>query len=187
MAAVAGRWIIFFSTRTLRTLVPLVVGQSQKATQKRNPTARRDRPWDEASVLGEIQSHFSNAEFGVARHIAEWMKDSGGRLWFGNGLKSGSMGVTFTSKNGVGLYPIILWTYGRIEIQFQWMKGRPYFDGVENRRELMRRLNEIEGVNISEQDLTRRPSIALSVLATSTSKAKLVAALNWVVDQFRSA
>ena len=63
------------------------------------------------------------------------------------------MGVTLTSEDRVEFSPIILWIYGRIEIQFQWMKGRPFFDEIENRRELMRRLNQIGGVNISEENL----------------------------------
>jgi hypothetical protein len=115
------------------------------------------------------------------------MKASGGTLWFGKGQTSGSMGVTFT-KDGVPFYPIILWTYGRIEIQFQHMKGRPFFDDMENRRELMRRLNEIDGVNISEDDLTKRPAISLSVLSSSPAQIeKFVDTLNWVVDRYRSA
>jgi len=97
------------------------------------------------------------------------------------------MGVTFTSKDRVEFYPIILWTYGRIEIQFQWMKGRPFFDEIENRRELMRRLNQIGGVNISEENLTKRPSVPLSVLSSSPAKTEqFLDTLNWTVERYRS-
>jgi hypothetical protein len=186
-AEVLGVELRQFEGQGLRTLVPLVVGQTQEAAQKRNPAVRQNRHWDKASILAEIQSRFSEPELKVARRIAEWMKGSGGRLWFGTGQRSGSMGVIFTSKDGVELYPIILWTYGRIEIQFQWMKGRPFFDELENRRELMRRLNEIDGVNISNDDLAKRPSVPLSTLSSSPSNIeKFMDTLNWIVDRYRS-
>lgn len=66
------------------------------------------------------------------------MKDSGGRVRFRGGQKSGTMGVIFTSKDGVELYPIILWTSGGIAIppRVQWRK-QPFFNEIENRRELI--------------------------------------------------
>ncbi len=186
-AEVLGVELRQFEGQGLRTLVPLVVGQTQEATQKRNPSGGQDRQWDEASILSEIKSRFSEPEFDVARRVANWMKSSGGRLWFGKGQSSGSMGVTLTSKDRVEFYPIILWTYGRIEIQFQWMKGRPFFDEIENRRELMRRLNQIGGVNISEENLTKRPSVPLSVLSSSPAKTEqFLDTLNWTVERYHS-
>lgn len=186
-AEVLGVELRQFAGEGLRTLVPLVVGQTEEAVQKRNPAVRQDRHWDEASIFAEIQSRFSGPELKVARRIAEWMKGSGGRLWFGSGQKSGSVGVVLTSKDGIEFYPIILWTYGRIEIQFQWMKGRPFFDEMENRRELLRRLNQLDGVNISDDDLTKRPSLPLSIFSSSPSKTEnFLETLNWVIDRYRS-
>ncbi len=145
--------------------------------------------WGEASILAKIQSSFSEAELKVARRIAEWMKGSGGRLRFGGGKKrGGSMGVNLTSKDGVKLYPILLWTDGSIAIppNFQWRK-RPFFDEMENRRELVRRLNEIDGVNIPNDDPNKRPLVRLSVLSSSSSNTeKFVDILDWIADRYRS-
>jgi hypothetical protein len=178
-AEVLGVELRQFEGQGLRTLVPLVIGQTEEAAQKRKTAVRH---WDEASILAEIQSRFSEAEFKVARRIAEWMKDSGGRLSFGGGQRSGSMGVIFTSKDGVELYPIRLWSYGLIAIppNFQWMKG-PFFDEMENRRESIRRLNEIDGVKISNDD-KKRPSVTLSILSSSPSNTqKFLDILSWIV------
>lgn len=185
-AEVLGVEIRQFEGQGLKTLVPLVIGQTQEAAQKRRPTGRPERHWDEASILEEIRNRYSEAESKVAKRIADWMKDKGDRLWFGRGQKSGSMAAGFTS-NGVDFWPALLWTSGGLEIQFQWMKQKPFFNEMENRRELMRRLNEIDGVHILEGQLTKRPSVSLAVLASNRSETeKLLNVLDWVVEQYRS-
>lgn len=67
------------------------------------------------------------------------------------------------------------------------MKRRPFFDEIENRRELMKRLNQIAGVALTDDDLTKRPAIPLSVFASGPSGTeKLLSVLNWAVDRYRS-
>jgi hypothetical protein len=59
---------------------------------------------------------------------------------------------------------ISVWTYGRLEVQFQMMASKPPFSDLALRRELLARLNEIPGVQFGDEVLERRPSIQLSVL-----------------------
>jgi hypothetical protein len=40
-----------------------------------------------------------------------------------------------------------VWTYGRVEVQFETLKNNPPFDDEAKRLELCRRLNEIPGVS----------------------------------------
>ena len=114
------------------------------------------------------------------------MNEKADRIWFGKGQRSGSMGGVFTRPDGTSFYPILLWTYGSIEIQFQWMKGKPYFDAMDHRRDLMHRLNRISGVSITEADLNKRPTIALNSITSDVSLEQLFAILNWMVDAYRS-
>ena len=68
------------------------------------------------------------------------------------------------------------------------MKDKSFFNDVENRRELMRKLNMINGVSILEDQLSKRPSIPLSVLASSPSQLeKFLSALTWAVQEYMSA
>lgn len=187
-AEVLGVELRQFEGQGLRTLVPLVVGQTQAATERRNLSRTQQRHWDEASIFDDLRSRCSDAELKVARRVADWMKENGDRLWFGKGQKDGSMTAVFTGSGDTDFYPVILWTYGRLEFQFQWMKDRAFFNAIENRREFMNRLNEIQGVHITDNDLTKRPAVSLSVLASSPSGTeKLLSALNWAVERYRSA
>jgi hypothetical protein len=163
-----------FHGRGLRTMVPLVVGQTQEAVQRRNPTLRPNRNWDEDSIVAELGTRVSTVEVQAARKIIDWMKANADQIWFGKGQRSGSVGGVFARPDGASFYPILLWTYGSIEFQFQWMKGKPYFDAMDHRRDLMHRLNRISGVSITEADLNKRPTIALSSIASDVSLQQLV-------------
>jgi hypothetical protein len=175
-----------FQGRGLRTMVPLVVGQTQEAVQRRNPTSRPVRNWDENSFFAELGTRASEGELQAARRVVNWMNEKADRIWFGKGQRSGSMGGVFTRPDGASFYPILLWTYGSIEFQFQWMKGKPYFDAMDRRRDLMHRLNGISGISIAEADLDKRPTIALRSITSDISLQQLIGILNWMVDAYRS-
>jgi hypothetical protein len=151
-AEVLGLELRQFEGQGLKTIVPLVVGQTQEAVQKRRPSGGSGRVWDEEAVFADLTARRPEPEVVVARQIADWMKSSGGKLWFGSGSQDGSMSVGFTRKDGVQLYPAILWTYGRLELQFKSMKERPFFSDIERRRELMRNLNAIRRVDHRRSD-----------------------------------
>jgi hypothetical protein len=86
---------------------------------------------------------------------------------------------------GRSYYPFAVYTYGRVEIQFQHMRRRP-FDDEAKRLELLRRLNEIEGVDISVNKLTKRPSIPLSALRSTAALKQYLQAFDWYVQEVRA-
>jgi hypothetical protein len=53
------------------------------------------------------------------------------------------------------------------------------------RLELLKRLKEVPGVNLSEDAITRRPSIPLSVLAPSGALSEFTKVLDWMVREIR--
>jgi hypothetical protein len=175
-----------FQGRGLRTMVPLVVGQTEEAVQRRNPTSRSVRNWDEDSFFADLGTRASEVELQAARGVVNWMKEKADRIWFGKGQKDGSIGGEFTRPDGPSFTPILLYTYGRIEFQFQFMKGKPYFDAMDHRRDLMHRLNGISGVSIGEANLDKRPAIPLRSITSEASRQMLVSILNWAVDAYKS-
>lgn len=64
--------------------------------------------------------------------------------------------------------------------------NRP-FDDPAKRLELLRRLNQIPGVSISEDSLSRRPSIALSALKDPASLNVFFEAIAWVIQTIKAA
>jgi hypothetical protein len=175
-----------FQGRGLRTMVPLVVGQTEEAVQRRNPTSRSVRNWDEDSFFAELGTRASEAELQAARGVVNWMKEKADHIEFGKGQKDGSIGGRFTRPDGPSFTPILLYTYGRVEFQFQWMKEIPYFDTMDHRRDLMHRLNGISGISIGEASLDKRPATPLTSITSEASQQMLVSILNWAVDAYKS-
>ncbi|KUL47643.1 hypothetical protein ADL28_32070 [Streptomyces violaceusniger] len=75
----------------------------------------------------------------------------------------------------LAIYPVT----GTVEVVFQYLKRRPPFDDEPLRRELMARLNEIEGIDLAEAKLDLRPSFPVEVFADHSEE--ICAALEWFV------
>ncbi|WP_404816547.1 DUF262 domain-containing protein [Streptomyces thermolineatus] len=74
-----------------------------------------------------------------------------------------------------GLYPVS----GTVEVVFQYLKDRSPFDDTALRRELLQRLNAIDGIELAEAKLELRPSFPLQVFAAHSEE--LCAVLEWFV------
>jgi hypothetical protein len=166
-----------------QTLVPRLLGQTEAARQVKRPS--EVRRWDRSSVLYELDSERGNAEGDVARRILEWAdRTQGLDVWFGYGQKDGSFQVGLRDAAGK-FFPFALYTYGRIEVQFQFILTRPPFDDHERRAELQRKLNAIPGVNISDEALRKRPSIPLAALTDGAALQDFLSAMDWAFEQAR--
>ena len=77
---------------------------------------------------------------------------------------------------------VSVWTYGRLEVQFQQMKTEP-FNRESERLELLRRLNEIPSVDLSADRINKRPSFPLSVLSNEAALNQFLETLDWFVQK----
>jgi hypothetical protein len=112
---------------TLRTLVPRIVGQTVEAQQKKSGVPRESRQWDEPSFCEDLKARRSPDEARVARDILEWAQTNLPRFTWGKGKQHGSF-IPVLDHKGMSNYPFVIYTYGRVEIQFQHMKARPFDD-----------------------------------------------------------
>ena len=168
----------------LRTLVPRVIGQTAAAETRKGP--REKRQWDEGSFLQELEAKRSSAEAAAARELIEWAKGQHLRLWWGTGMVIGSF-IPVLDHAGRDYFPLSLWTNGRAEIQFKPLSRRPPFEDVERRREFLRRMNEVAGLSIPEDAITRVPSIRLALLAASPEAlASFKGVLDWFCETVRA-
>jgi hypothetical protein len=169
-----------FQGEGLRTIVPMLYGQTQKAQQKNPVQAARE--WDEASILAEIESRHGAEVRLIAQQIIEWIKKEPGQIWYGQGGKDGSVGLRVT-VNGLESTPIVLYTYGRLEVTFQYLK-KPFDDPIE-REQLRTKLNNIDGFNIPENP--RRPSVRINMFSNEEEKLRrFLDVMNWCVRKLRS-
>jgi hypothetical protein len=104
----------------------------------------------------------------TTRDILKWANEKDLTLYWGQGARSGSCLVHLThEQDWFGFFT--LWTYGRIEIQFQVLKNRPIFEEINKRMTLLKQLNSIPGVSIPDDGIDRRPSIPFSTLQSKTA------------------
>jgi hypothetical protein len=82
-------------------------------------------------------------------------------------------------------WPCVLRTDGKFEVSFKRMRIRPPFDAEEKRRELMRRLNEIQGVQLLDDNISRLPKAPLSAITQEEGMEKFLEVLRWYFEEVR--
>lgn len=169
-----------YAGKDLKTLVPRVLGQTTEALVRKGEEKR----WDEPTFLAELTRRTREDEARVAKRILDWAQDRGCWIWWGKGAQDGSF-FPMVRQGDETHWTIAVWTYGRIEIQFQWMRKRPPFDLREKRLELLRKLNEVLGMAIPEDGIERRPSVPLRLLAESGRVEGFLGVMDWVVREMR--
>jgi hypothetical protein len=87
-----------------------------------------EKQWDEQSFFNETDSRRGSEESRIAREIFEWAKEKLPIFWWGRGKFDGSFFPGLEHK-GISYYSIAIWTYGKVEIQFQWLTIYPFFWG----------------------------------------------------------
>lgn len=168
----------------IKTLVPRVIGETAEVEARKGQRPRvPGRQWDEDSILDRIAERRGEPEAKVARQLFTWAEQHGWRRSFGSGRHDGSW-IPVISVDDVEHYPLALYSYGRIEIQFQYLRNKPPFDADTTRLELLTRVNTIPGVSFGEDAITRRPSIPLAVLAQRPEAlAEFLRVLAWVEER----
>ncbi|TAN32188.1 hypothetical protein EPN29_08355 [bacterium] len=87
---------------------------------------------------------------------------------------------------GSSYYLATVWTYGRVEIGFQYLRTRPPFTDPIVRQELLRKLNEIPAVQLTSDAIEKRPSIVLTDLASEAGRSRFFQVLEWAVEQVKA-
>ena len=167
-----------------QSIVPRVFGHSLGAQQRRS-SQEPARQWNEELFLRELGEQTGPENVAVAQALLQWATQSSARIDYGKGRQSGSFFITFDHK-GTTMWPIGLWTYGKLEVQFQWLRNNPAFADSARRLELCRRLNAIRGVKIPEDAIERRPNVLLSVFRDAQAMKQLLEILDWTREQLQA-
>ncbi len=149
---------------------------------------RRDgegRQWDEESFFAELEKR---APAGVvpARRLLDWTKQNMPDIYWGRGARSGSF-FPGLQLGSIWQGAFAVWTYGRLELQFQWMRKRPVFDDDEKRLDLLRRLNDEADLGIPEDGVDFRPAVDLDIFADHPSRLEaLLNVFDWYVGELKA-
>ncbi|MFE3016022.1 DUF262 domain-containing protein [Streptomyces sp. NPDC059256] len=118
---------------------------------------------------------------GVLSALRFW-EEQGGRRAYGAASETSCFPMVDVGPAGgtrtlwpLGIYPVS----GTVEVVFQYLKRRPPFDDEPLRRELMARMNAVQGIDLAEAKLDLRPSFPLEVFATQSEAIRSV--LEWFI------
>jgi len=168
----------------LRTLVPQVVGQTAEAKQRKSGSQRDKSKWDEATFFEEFEKLGSPAETAVARALYNWGKETTSYIDWGVGSSSGSF-LPVVLQGNVKHQLFVVYTNGALYVYFQYYLNKEPFVSEEKRLTLLRKLNDIPGINLGEDTITKRPRISLSDLVDGDNLQRFIEVFNWVVSEIR--
>jgi hypothetical protein len=174
----------------MRTLVPRVLNPSVLQADRRAAAAGRGELWTAERFYQDLAERKGPDAVRIFRKIQEWA-ESQPRLaaLFGRGKLDGSIQITFKRGDDVAKYQtgdtviLTLWTYGRAEIEFQYLMVRGPFADVEKRKELWRRLTTGSSLRIAEDRIDLRPSVQWSELTDANNLRALTDAMAWIADK----
>jgi hypothetical protein len=157
---VLGLEIKQFSGQGLKTLVPRVIGATMNAQSQKTVRSIPGQQWDEERFFADVTDrdalHYDIYQ-SIYKRSLELFDD---KSW-GFGKKDGSFMPYLNIDRSLKLF--ILYTYGRLEIQFEGLKTKPPFNNEAKRRELMQKINEAlnRPLDASMDKIDKRPSIRI--------------------------
>ncbi len=134
-----------------------------------------------ARFRDQLLEHRPETVTGVTAALDFWRRQ-GGHLDYGRHDETSCylMLDAGTSAHPHLMWPMVLYPVsGTVEVVFQYLKDRAPFDDTEQRRELLRRLNEVDGIDLPEAKLELRPSFPLQAFAAQGEA--VCAALDWFI------
>ncbi|MCC6627318.1 MAG: hypothetical protein IT340_07940 [Chloroflexi bacterium] len=169
------------------SLVPQVVGQTERAKQQRVAASGSPRRWDEASFLNHIRNRWGVADENAAKRILAWARESRLRLEY-SGQKWGSC-YPFVGSSQGDVQPFCLWFDERsvkIEIEFVRLARISPFHEDYKRDELRDRLNEFASPQIATDATIKRPSIQIAPLRNEAAMGQFLETFSWVIHEIRT-
>ena len=136
----------------------------------------------ESAYLAQMAGRFTPATIhGVIEALRAW-RDLGGYVTFGTSTDIGAFLHVREPGSASHVWPLVIYSYGSVEVVFQWLASRPPFDDVRMRNEFRRRLNQARGVAIDDSKLKVRPTFSVDVLADVNDRQRVVDALEWFME-----
>ena len=168
----------------LRTLAPIVFGQTQETIdQKSGGIAEPRRLWDEARLLDASVLTTDAAVAATAKAVFDWMKGKGDRVAFNDAPSYGSATAEFdVGSESIDL--MRLWTDGGVAISFAQLKLTPAFADPSAREELLDRLATLPGQTIRPDAIEKQTTISLAGISADAGAAFL-AIMDWAAKRLR--
>jgi hypothetical protein len=145
-----------------RTLVPRIIGETEKAKSAKSNSSRADLPpitrdeWLDLFVAPKGRDVLS----GVQRHVA-LIEELGGEIDVAT--TQGSIYSCFQGEDGKKVWPLFVLKNGTISVSFAWVSGRKELKEPEERQKIYDRFVEIFG-SLSTTNIAGHPAFPAAKL-----------------------
>lgn len=174
----------FLSAEGRRTLVPRVVGRTAKAQQKKSVRSSIARRWDESSFAERIRAGSGAEAERASTEILRWCSERGLTIRWNEGQEGSFIPILRVEDEEHRIFRFA--TDGTVSVRFFAASQEPPFDQPELRQDLLRRINTIPGVAISETAITGKPTFPLSALYAPDSLRRFLDIYQWFIDAARN-
>jgi hypothetical protein len=169
----------------MKTLVPRVIGQTAEAEGRKGGGSRPSRQWDEGLFMQDLRERCGETEVAVAVEILAWVTRQSLRVAWGKGGQYGALSANLDGPSGRQVI-IGMGTSGNLSIPFGHLRQKPPFSDETKRRELLRRINEVPGVQMAGDLIDRLPNLSLSLFQDRIALEKLFGILDWVIREIKA-
>ncbi len=169
-----------FEGAGMKTIVPLVYGQTQEAQQKKKPGAAK--VWTEEEVSARIQEKLGDDFYRVAREIVAWFRQMGAEVSPGGGARGSFRFGIKVGERKFTAFTLWVWESGYIEVAFHNMRNSCFKD-ANKRTELLAKLNKIEGLGLPADAIDKFPSVPLKLLLSEANRTRFFEAAGWFLKE----
>ena len=176
-----------FQSGDLQVIVPKVFGQSTQADLGKNTLPRHQVTEEE--FISILEKKTPPEGVAVAKKLLAWAASRKMNIWRGYTMPSESSSTSTIPQilhNGRKYQFFSIWTYGKIDIQFGYIKNYPQFTSEEKRLEFLAMINAIPGTNLSPDRITKFPSFPRVLLKDEKFYSQFVKALEWFEAEIRA-
>ncbi len=171
-----------FAGQGLKTLVPRVIGATEKAQQQKSVRSTGGEQWNQERFFAEIRTR-DPSNYDIYKKIFDESSQLFNDVWWGTGTKYGSF-IPNLRINKLFIQLFAVHTNGTIEIQFQHLKTKQPFDNVELRRELYTRLNS--ALNIKLDNMEGRPGIKPELFRSQETMSAFFEVVKWYIKEVKA-
>jgi hypothetical protein len=157
--------------------------QIQLREKRQQERKARGQAWDEASFMAELEKTTGYRAVELARNIRDWILPQVDEISWG--LTVGRLDPRI-HVDGSRVQVFGIRTNANVGIRFMALRRNPPFDDWHARQELLRRINEIPGLDWPPKAIDGKPNFPLELLADPVGLEKFKSAIDWMIHRLRN-
>ncbi|MDA0352477.1 MAG: hypothetical protein O3A10_09750 [Chloroflexi bacterium] len=169
-----------FAGGDIQTLVPRVIGVSERQRPRSAAVPRRDQPWDRESFLNRLEE-LGSADADDTVVVLDWGAAHGLAVSGGRGNRMAGVSLTLGSDPIVGLDE---WA-GNCRVRVDFRRLPAPFQGGDAREELRQRLNALTVVSLPPE--TQYQGVSLADLRDANELGRMIEVFDWMLGRIQAA